>query len=160
MSNKTPTWQPAYLAALEETGSKSHAAKAAGVGRQTVYDREKADLDFFKKCHMALEIAADNLEAEARRRAIEGDEVPVFSQGKVVGHRTKKSDQLLIFGIRTTRERTDKMEHEILLREAQAVEEETTRDFMEGRLSLDELALRGATGAANRLGARGGNGSR
>ena len=39
----------------------------------------------------------DELEAEARRRAVQGVRQPVFHQGKVVGHIRKYSDLLLIF---------------------------------------------------------------
>ena len=34
------------------------------------------------------------------RRALEGEQVPVYDKGKVVGHTTRKSDALLVFAIK------------------------------------------------------------
>jgi hypothetical protein len=39
----------------------------------------------------------DKLEAEAVRRAVEGDEEAVYYQGKIVGYVKRKSDVMLIF---------------------------------------------------------------
>ena len=97
MSKRRRKWEAAFLAALEKTGSFTQAAKAAKVGRQTVYDYKRLDPEFDERCRRALDGAADVLEAEARRRAIEGDQVPVFYRGKLVGHKPRKSDTLLMF---------------------------------------------------------------
>ena len=51
----------------------------------------------------AREEAADTLEAEARRRAIEGVEEPVFHKGQRVGTVRKYSDLLLIFLLKGVR---------------------------------------------------------
>ena len=51
----------------------------------------------------AREGAADTLEAEARRRAIEGVEEPVFHKGEQVGTLRKYSDVLLIFLLKGAR---------------------------------------------------------
>ena len=51
----------------------------------------------------AREEAADTLEAEARRRAIEGVEEPVFHKGERVGTVRKHSDLLLIFLLKGAR---------------------------------------------------------
>ena len=69
MSEHHRPWEKAFLAALETSGIVSHAARAAGVGRRTVYDHQKADKEFYDKCRDALETAADNFEMEAMRRA-------------------------------------------------------------------------------------------
>ena len=108
MSQKRRTWEKAFLSALETTGIIVHAAKAAKVGRRTVYEHMKADPDFADRCREALDTAEDNLETELRRRAVEGEQVPVYFKGKVVAHNTRKSDSLLVFAIKNLRQRRDR----------------------------------------------------
>lgn len=65
--------QPAserFLTALGEGLSVAGAAKLAGVGRQTVYDWRKRDAAFAAAWDDAIETGTDNLEDEARRRAM------------------------------------------------------------------------------------------
>lgn len=65
--------QPAserFLTALGEGMSVAGAAKLAGVGRQTVYDWRKRDAAFAAAWDDAIETGTDNLEDEARRRAM------------------------------------------------------------------------------------------
>lgn len=74
----------------------AEASKIADVHCKTVYrwvDRLPAFAAAYKECQ---EEAADNLEAEALRRARDGVEEPVFYQGKVVGAIRKYSDTLMI----------------------------------------------------------------
>ncbi|HEX8658456.1 MAG TPA: hypothetical protein VF690_13010 [Hymenobacter sp.] len=54
---------------LQATANVSEAATAAGVSRQRAYLVRSQDADFEKDWDVALEIAADGLEEEARRRA-------------------------------------------------------------------------------------------
>lgn len=93
------TWEAAFLDALAESGNVSKAAAAAGVTRTTVYAlRNHPDApDFAEAWEDALEEASDLLELEARRRAVEGVEEPVFYQGLECGSVRKYSDTLLIF---------------------------------------------------------------
>jgi hypothetical protein len=51
------------------------------VGRTTAYAHQKADVAFAEQWEHALEQGADVLEREARRRAVEGVQEPVFHQG-------------------------------------------------------------------------------
>ena len=108
MSNRRRTWENAFFAALEKTGVVAWAAKAAGVGRRTVYDHLQADPEFGERWQDALDTAADNLEGELLRRAVEGEQVPVYYKGKVVGHKTRKSDTLLMFAIKNLQRRREK----------------------------------------------------
>ena len=108
MSQQRRTWEKAFLSTLEKTGSIAGSAKAAKAGRQTVYDHMKADPDFADKCREALDTAEDSLETELRRRAVEGEQVPVYFKGKVVGHNTRKSDSLLVFAIKNLRQRRER----------------------------------------------------
>ena len=146
MATRPRKWEEAFLSSLEATGNISEAVKAAHIGRQTVYDYKETNPEFARRFEDALAGAADNLEAEATRRSVEGDQEPVISQGKVVGHRTKKSDTLLMFMIRTLRERSDKMERERRLRESQARSKETWRGFMNGNVSLEQYIAEEGTG--------------
>ena len=107
--NKTRrVWEKAFLSALEKTGIVGCAAKAAGVGRRTVYDHKAADPDFAERWEEALDTAEDNLWGEVVRRAVEGEQVPVYYKGKVVGHTTRKSDSLLMFAVREMQRRRER----------------------------------------------------
>lgn len=100
---KTPVWQKAFLAALAETGIVTRAAEAAGVETSTVYSLREVDEAFADAWRIARESAADRMEAEALRRAVDGVDEPVFGSGGVgvgsvkVGSIRRYSDTLLIF---------------------------------------------------------------
>ncbi len=79
----TPARQEQFLRALAETGSMATSAALAGTSRTRVYELRKADQEFAGAWEDAEEIAADRLEGEARRRAVEGVE-PLVSAGKLV----------------------------------------------------------------------------
>jgi hypothetical protein len=95
MGNLRHLWTDAFLAHLAETGILSDAAAAAGVDRSNVWRRRQEDAEFAQAVEQALDMAADKLEAEARRRALEGVEEPVYQGGQLVGTRTVYSDSLL-----------------------------------------------------------------
>ena len=71
-------WQKAFLVALEQTGSVTQAAEAAKIGRWNVYDARRSDEAFAALWDQALDIAADSLEDEARRRAFDGSDVLIM----------------------------------------------------------------------------------
>ena len=87
----------AFLAAFAECGTVTHAAEIAGISRRMVQYWKKDDPEFAEAFRVAEEKAADRLEQEARRRAIEGVPEPVFYKGRKVGTVQKYSDTLLIF---------------------------------------------------------------
>jgi len=90
--------QRACLNAYKETGGNiTRAAECVGITRQTHYDWLESDPEYVEEFKKAEQEAADRLEEEARRRAVEGWEEPVFHKGKVVGAVRKYSDALLIF---------------------------------------------------------------
>lgn len=95
MGNKQQLWSDAFLGALAECGIVSRAAEAAGIDRVTVWRRRQEDPDFAKAVDEAIDMAADKLEAEARRRAVDGVEEPVYQGGQLVGTKTVYSDSLL-----------------------------------------------------------------
>jgi len=95
MGNLRHLWTDAFLAHLAETGILSDAAAAAGVDRSNVWRRRQEDAEFAQAVEQALDMATDKLEAEARRRALDGVEEPVYQGGQQVGTRTVYSDSLL-----------------------------------------------------------------
>lgn len=84
-----------FLEVLGKTANVTEAARSAGIGRMTAYDWRSADEAFAKAWDDALEVSVDALEAEARRRAVEGWEEPVFQGGKDVGTIRRYSDRML-----------------------------------------------------------------
>jgi len=89
--------QRAFLAAFEVCGIVATAAEASSVGRRTHRTWVANDPAYALAFERAKETAADILESEARRRAIEGTDEPVFYRGEQVGKITKYSDRLLEF---------------------------------------------------------------
>lgn len=100
-----------FLAHLAISGNVSEAGRVADVQRSTLYHWKETDAVFASQWEGALEEAADALEAEARRRAVEGYDEPITYGGKVVcdpetGHplvRKKYSDGLMAFLLRAHR---------------------------------------------------------
>lgn len=98
---QTARHKRAFLRAFAEYGNVTTAARLAHVERRRVYDWQEQD-DEFAVAYREAEIrATEMLEAEARRRAVEGvsSTVPVIYQGRVIETVTeiKYSDTLLIF---------------------------------------------------------------
>ena len=96
-------WHAAFLTALESSGNVTVAARLAGVSRTAAYKARRGEAEFAASWDEALEVALDGMEAEARRRAVEGWEEPVFYQGKVCGHIRKYSDALIMFLLKAYR---------------------------------------------------------
>ncbi len=91
----TPRARARFLNELERTGCVSIACRAAGFGRTTAYKRRGEDEGFRAAWDEALALAADRLEAEARRRAVKGTLRPVYQGGRRVGSVRQYSDRLL-----------------------------------------------------------------
>jgi hypothetical protein len=102
--------QRRFVEALAETGNVSGAVRMAGTSRTRAYELRKTDAAFAAAWDEAEQIAADKLEAETWRRAVEGVEEPVISGGKLVhgddGQPVtirRYSDQLLLALLRAHR---------------------------------------------------------
>lgn len=86
-----------FLEIISRTGNISEAARQTRTARRTHYNWMDSDPEYAKAFNEAMEDAADNLELEARRRAVDGVEEPVYYKGEVCGTVTKYSDSLLMF---------------------------------------------------------------
>jgi hypothetical protein len=76
--------QQQFLEYLAETGNVSRAAKLVGSSTARVYAMRHNDPAFRQGWDEAEEIAADRLEAEAWRRAVEGVDEPAVNAGRLV----------------------------------------------------------------------------
>lgn len=90
-----PIWTDLFLRALRSHGLVNSAATTAGVTKRTVDRLREKSAEFDYAVETALEEAADELELEARRRAVEGVEKGVWYQGEEVGTELQYSDTLL-----------------------------------------------------------------
>ena len=96
-------WPSRFLAVLRETGNVSAAARQAGTSRSVCYRHRRRHAGFAAAWEDALEEAADRLEMEAFRRAVDGVGEERFFGGRVIGEVTRYSDSLLMFLLRARR---------------------------------------------------------
>jgi hypothetical protein len=85
-----------FIDVLTKSGNVSFACRLAGISHSHSYYMKKNKAGFSDRWEEALKVAADSLEEEARRRAVDGVDKPVFYQGACVGTMKEYSDQLLI----------------------------------------------------------------
>lgn len=102
-----------FLDALATGVSVAKAALAGGVSRATVYRWREADEAFAQLWDDAYEAGTDALEDEARRRAVEGTQKPVFYKGEVVGHVREYSDTLLAMQLNARRPEKYRTNHKV-----------------------------------------------
>lgn len=107
MANRTKVtdeFKKKFLRLLEENGGIiSHAARDLNTPRTTLYSHRAADAEFAKEWDEAVDRGIDVLEDEARERALNGTEEPVFYQGEICGHVHRKSDSLMALLLRAYR---------------------------------------------------------
>ncbi len=103
----------AFLRAYAETANITYAARAGKCSRNAHYKWLKTDKAYQETFQEAKQEAIELLEGEARRRAVQGVEEPVFYKGEVVGAVQKYSDTLLIFLLKAARPEKyrDRYEH-------------------------------------------------
>jgi hypothetical protein len=114
-------WQRSFVAALARTGNMSAAAVAAKVDTSTVRDHQRSDGRFADAVRHAKLQAAAILEAEARRRAVDGLVRYKFHAGEaIIDPKTKKpyceleySDALLIFLLKAANPRKYRERHQV-----------------------------------------------
>jgi len=141
----------AFLAAMVETGGNvTRATQLAEISHGTPYTRQWLDDEEFQAAlERARVLGADNLEAEAIRRAHDGVEEPVgFYKGAPSAYVRRYSDTLLIFLLKGAKPERyadrQKVEHSGNIE----VTADELRDRLHGRIA----------GVASRIGANGDSG--
>ena len=131
-----------FLAQVAACGNVSEAARSVCVSRSAAYALRDSDKAFAAEWEAAREAAIDVLEAEARRRALNGIDQPVFFQGQEIGRVRKYSDSLLMFLLKADRPGKFSQRHEHTGKGGGPIQTRTTLDL--SGLSRDErAALRG-----------------
>lgn len=75
-----PKWEDRFIKAFAAERSVSHACRAAGVSRSTVYSHRKERPEFEARWEEVLGTIRDDLEASALRLAIDGGQDFVFDK--------------------------------------------------------------------------------
>lgn len=96
-STVTPEIKEAMLELLEDLPNITAVRKVFGIKNGALARARKADPDFNTKIAEAKAAGYDLMEEEARRRAVDGWEEPVWFQGEEVGSVRKYSDTLMKF---------------------------------------------------------------
>jgi hypothetical protein len=98
----TPERQRAFIGWLAVTGCVERAARMVNIAQTNCYELRRAPgaEGFRRSWDAALDFAVPKLKDIAFQRAIEGELVPVFSGGKLMGFRRKYNDKLLMFCLR------------------------------------------------------------
>jgi len=96
-------WRALFFEMLRKTGNVSAAARHAGRARAQLYHLRKQDTAFAALWDDALEEAADWLELEALRRAMDGTVEGRYFRGEMIGTITRYSDSLLMFLLKARR---------------------------------------------------------
>ncbi len=97
--------QRAFISALTRIGCTNAAAKSVGKSRRSAYhlrDKEGAE-SFSAAWEAAICTGRDHARSVAISRALHGDIVPQFKNGRFTGYKTVQNDRLLIAAISTRR---------------------------------------------------------
>ena len=84
-----------FIKHLKQTANVTASAVTAGCSVRAIYYIRERDEEFAEEWEEAVGEATDMLESEARRRAVDGFEEPVFYKGVQVGAYLKYSDRML-----------------------------------------------------------------
>lgn len=98
-----PTWPSRFIRALGDLGSPAAAAREAEINVRTAYARRRQNEAFREAWDEAIDRCTDLMEAEAKRRAVDGWDDPVYSGGQRIGMIRRYSDQLLMFLLKANR---------------------------------------------------------
>jgi hypothetical protein len=98
----TPERQRAFIEALADTGSVTRAAGMVNMAQTNCYTLRRAPgaEEFRRAWDAALDFGVQRLKDIAFERAIDGQLVPVFVAGKLLGFRRVRNDALLMFCLR------------------------------------------------------------
>lgn len=92
---RTDRARETFIETLRGSCNVSESARAAGIGRRTAYEWREADEEFAAAWKDAEDEAADKLEREAWRRAVEGTDKPISFQGVITATYKEYSDKML-----------------------------------------------------------------
>lgn len=102
----TPELLNKFLTLVANNGGIiSDACRDLNLSRTVIYTRKHADEEFAVLMEKAQDDGIDLLEDEAKRRALDGTEEPVFFQGKICGHIRRKSDTMMNMMLKGHRKR-------------------------------------------------------
>lgn len=112
-AKRSPERDNVVVAWLERGYTLGTAADKAGTSRNTLQAWRQSDPEFNRRVEEAMERGTDVIEDEARRRAVDGIDEPVFQQGECVGFKRVHSDSLMqmILGGRRAKYRKQQVEH-------------------------------------------------
>lgn len=98
----TPARQVAFIEALADTGCVTRAAAMVNMAQANCYTLRRAPgaEEFRRAWEAALDFGLARLKDIAFERAVEGEFIPVFVAGKLMGYRRKRNDALLMFCLR------------------------------------------------------------
>lgn len=85
-----------FLDVFSKTGNVTEACRLADLKRSDVLARKRIDPEFSDLYQEAVDIGNDYLEAEARRRAVNGTKKPIVQGGRVVYMQHPDTGELLI----------------------------------------------------------------
>jgi hypothetical protein len=98
-----PKAREAFLEHLAAGWAVRHAARQTTHAFQRWYELRASDEGFAAAWSEAVEQGTQALEDEARRRAVDGVDEPIFQKGELVGSVRRYSDNLLMFLLRGRR---------------------------------------------------------
>jgi hypothetical protein len=129
-----------FLRAYARTGLASDGTLAAGITLRMYRTWRETDDEFAADCLDAERLAAEALEKEARRRAVEGYDSPVIYQGEITGTYRSYSDGLLTTLMKGNspdkfRERVS-TENKSTVQHAVSLDKETKTDVMKSILGM------------------------
>lgn len=109
----TPGHRKKFLEGLAAGMTPAVSCAAADLGYRTVWDWKRDDPAFAQEWEMAVEHGVDLLEQEARRRAFEGVDRPVYQGGDKVGTVREYSDTLMTVLLKGRRKKvfSERIEH-------------------------------------------------
>jgi hypothetical protein len=99
----TDRWIPTFLDHVAAHGMVNKAAKAVGVSLKRIEMLTAESIEFEEALREATETAADRIEQEVHRRAIDGVPKGVYYQGAKVDEEVQYSDTLLALLIKAKR---------------------------------------------------------
>jgi len=99
----TPEFKEAFVTLLSSLPNITACCKLLGIAVENIRRARVKDPEFDEAVKNAIEEGYDMLEEEARRRAVDGVDRPVFFQGEQCGVIREYSDQLLITLLKANR---------------------------------------------------------